>query len=85
LRSGTPCSSQGMNYLHTCKPPIMHRDLKPENLLLDYAGVIKVPILLGLKGLAPGTSLSPWEFPPAHHLLPTRPPRACAPQWPISG
>lgn len=34
--------SQGMNYLHTCKPPIMHRDLKPENLLLDYSGIIKV-------------------------------------------
>ena len=25
--------AQGMNYLHTCKPPVLHRDLKPANLL----------------------------------------------------
>jgi len=25
----------GMNYLHTCDPPIIHRDLKSLNLLLD--------------------------------------------------
>lgn len=34
--------AQGMNYLHTCKPPVIHRDLKPANLLIDHSGVIKV-------------------------------------------
>jgi len=34
--------AQGMNYLHTCKPPILHRDLKPANLLIDYSGTLKV-------------------------------------------
>jgi len=34
--------AQGMNYLHTCKPPILHRDLKPANLLLDFSQTLKV-------------------------------------------
>ncbi len=34
--------AQGMNYLHTCKPPILHRDLKPANLLLDFSDTLKV-------------------------------------------
>ena len=34
--------AQGMNYLHTCKPPVLHRDLKPANLLLDFADTLKV-------------------------------------------
>lgn len=34
--------AQGMNYLHTCKPPILHRDLKPANLLISFADVLKV-------------------------------------------
>mmetsp|Transcript_26309 Transcript_26309/g.40367 ORF Transcript_26309/g.40367 Transcript_26309/m.40367 type:complete len:679 (+) Transcript_26309:449-2485(+) len=34
--------AQGMNYLHTCKPPVIHRDLKPANLLIDHSGVLKV-------------------------------------------
>jgi Protein kinase domain/Ankyrin repeats (3 copies) len=35
--------AQGMNYLHTCKPPILHRDLKPANLLIDFnAGALKI-------------------------------------------
>ena len=34
--------SQGMNYLHSCKPPIIHRDLKPANLLIDHSGTLKI-------------------------------------------
>jgi len=34
--------AQGMNYLHTCKPPVIHRDLKPANLLIDHSGVLKI-------------------------------------------
>jgi serine/threonine protein kinase len=34
--------TQGMLYLHTCRPPIIHRDLKPANLLIDHSGVLKV-------------------------------------------
>ena len=34
--------AQGMNYLHTCNPPILHRDLKPANLLIDFTNVLKV-------------------------------------------
>lgn len=34
--------AQGMNYLHTCKPPVIHRDLKPANLLIDDSGTLKI-------------------------------------------
>jgi serine/threonine protein kinase len=34
--------SQGMAYLHSCKPPIIHRDLKPANLLIDPSGTLKI-------------------------------------------
>ncbi|KAG1328254.1 Integrin-linked protein kinase 1 [Cocos nucifera] len=35
--------SEGMNYLHQCKPdPIIHCDLKPKNILLDGGGQLKV-------------------------------------------
>jgi serine/threonine protein kinase len=34
--------AQGMNYLHTCRPPVIHRDLKPANLLLDHSGNLKI-------------------------------------------
>jgi serine/threonine protein kinase len=34
--------AQGMNYLHTCKPPVIHRDLKPANLLIDHSGNLKI-------------------------------------------
>lgn len=32
----------GMNYLHTCKPPIIHGDLKSANLLLNHDFRVKV-------------------------------------------
>jgi len=47
--------AQGMNYLHTCKPPIMHRDLKPANLLVDFSGTLKVSDF-GLAKLRPAPS-----------------------------
>ena len=34
--------AQGMNYLHTCNPPVIHRDLKPANILIDHSGTIKI-------------------------------------------
>lgn len=34
--------AQGMNYLHTCIPPVIHRDLKPANILIDYSGTLKI-------------------------------------------
>ena len=27
--------ADALNYLHTCKDPIMHRDIKPENIMLS--------------------------------------------------
>mmetsp|Transcript_28294 Transcript_28294/g.53556 ORF Transcript_28294/g.53556 Transcript_28294/m.53556 type:complete len:582 (-) Transcript_28294:39-1784(-) len=34
--------AKGMNYLHTCRPPILHRDLKPANLLVDFKDTLKI-------------------------------------------
>ena len=34
--------AKGMNYLHTCSPPILHRDLKPANLLVDFKDTLKI-------------------------------------------
>lgn len=45
----------GMNYLHTCQPPVLHRDLKPANLLIDRSGVLKISDF-GLSKLRPGPS-----------------------------
>ena len=33
---------RGMNYLHTCRPPVIHRDLKSPNLLVEKDMTIKV-------------------------------------------
>ncbi|KAK9832796.1 hypothetical protein WJX81_001956 [Elliptochloris bilobata] len=35
-------TARGMNYLHSCRPPIIHRDLKSPNLLVDKDFTIKV-------------------------------------------
>ncbi len=34
--------ARGMNYLHTCRPPVIHRDLKSPNLLVEKDMTIKV-------------------------------------------
>ena len=34
--------ARGMNYLHSCRPPIVHRELKSPNLLVDKDFTVKV-------------------------------------------
>ena len=34
--------ARGMNYLHSCRPPIIHRDLKSPNLLVELDLTVKV-------------------------------------------
>lgn len=33
--------ARGMNYLHSCRPPVIHRDLKSPNLLVDKDFTVK--------------------------------------------
>jgi len=42
-------AAKGMQYLHSCNPPIIHRDLKSPNLLVDKNYNVKVPTPLSLR------------------------------------
>lgn len=44
-------TARGVNYLHTCSPPIIHRDLKSLNLLLDDCYKVKLADFGWTKGL----------------------------------
>lgn len=44
-------TARGVNYLHTCSPPIIHRDLKSLNLLLDDSYKVKLADFGWTKGL----------------------------------
>ncbi|KAJ1454509.1 kinase-like domain-containing protein, partial [Pelagophyceae sp. CCMP2097] len=50
--------ARGMNYLHTCSPPILHRDLKPANLLLDASNTLRISDF-GLATIRRNTSSNP--------------------------
>lgn len=44
-------TARGVNYLHTCSPPVIHRDLKSLNLLLDDSYKVKLADFGWTKGL----------------------------------
>ena len=61
----------GLNYLHSRKPPVVHRDLNSKNVLLTETGLVKIsdlgqakfrPTDLGyLTSMAPGCIPMPLE------------------------
>ena len=42
-------AAKGMQYLHSCSPPLIHRDLKTPNLLVDKNYIVKVRYFPGDK------------------------------------
>ncbi|CAL5209597.1 unnamed protein product [Lathyrus oleraceus] len=50
--------AKGIQYLHSCDPPIIHGDIKPSNILLDHSFSAKIADF----GLARLKTLSSFEF-----------------------
>ncbi|XP_058751669.1 receptor-like serine/threonine-protein kinase At4g25390 [Vicia villosa] len=50
--------AKGIQYLHSCDPPIIHGDIKPSNILLDHSFSAKIADF----GLARLKTFSPFEF-----------------------
>jgi serine/threonine protein kinase len=50
--------AKGIQYLHSCDPPIIHGDIKPSNILLDHSFSAKIADF----GLARLKTLSPFEI-----------------------
>jgi serine/threonine protein kinase len=50
--------AKGIQYLHSCDPPIIHGDIKPSNILLDHSFSAKIADF----GLARLKNLSPFEI-----------------------
>jgi serine/threonine protein kinase len=44
-------TARGVNYIHTCSPPIIYRDIKSLNLLLDDSYKVKLADFGWTKGL----------------------------------
>ncbi|KAL5069996.1 hypothetical protein RYX36_020883 [Vicia faba] len=50
--------AKGIQYLHSCDPPVIHGDIKPSNILLDHSFSAKIADF----GLARLKTVSPFEF-----------------------